>query len=378
MIVVGGGLSGLSLAVRLAKTGNARRVLIIDDEQDSITRRNWGFWAASPGWGSPAVTSAWTAMSIRAAGTRVSTSILPLRYWSVNGSAMRDTARALLDASHIQTLRAHVSDVRDGLGFATVVTEGKEIRARWVFDSRPPDAPRARTWMTFLGRRVATCGPAFDPQEMTFMDFRAPQRCGAVFAHVLPRTDREAFVEVVAIAPTATATDLDRHLIEYLREVCGGTSWAVLDSESGRLPLDAPRIRPGRHVVPIGRRAGMLKASTGYAFARVQRHSECIYRSLTTHGHPFAVPRARLHYAWMDAVLLEVAREDPAAIGPALASLFRDNDVSTVLRFLDEDASPLDLLRVVTSLPASPFARAALRVGRIRAVHAGGNGRPCR
>jgi hypothetical protein len=41
--------------------------------------------------------------------------------------------------------------------------------------------------------------------------------------------------------------------------------------------------------------------------------------------------------------------------------LFTGNSAPAVLRFLDEDANPVQEARVVATLPVSPFLRAALR-----------------
>lgn len=82
----------------------------------------------------------------------------------------------------------------------------------------------------------------------------------------------------------------------------------VLVIDDGSIPLEVrgwvywsrgdglldPAASPG--VVPIGARAGRVRASTGYGYDRIQWHSAAIARSLVRHGHPFDVaPRPGPH-----------------------------------------------------------------------------------
>jgi lycopene beta-cyclase len=125
------------------------------------------------------------------------------------------------------------------------------------------------------------------------------------------------------------------------------------------LPLRArPSRRDRGHVLTIGARAGLIKASTGYAYARIQRDSAAIAASLVRHGHPFAIPPSRRRHRFLDAVLLAVLDRDPAQLPRAFARLFATNPAERVLRFLDEDTGVPEELRLIASLPPVPYVRA--------------------
>jgi Lycopene cyclase protein/Squalene/phytoene synthase len=134
---------------------------------------------------------------------------------------------------------------------------------------------------------------------------------------------------------------------------------AALREESAVLP---PRARPMRRrhgrVLDIGARGGLIKASTGYGYPRIQRDSAAIAASLRRYGHPFALPRPRRRHRLLDAVLLDVLDRDPGQIEQAFARLFTANPAERVLRFLDEQTGILDELWLVASLPAAPYLRA--------------------
>ena len=132
--------------------------------------------------------------------------------------------------------------------------------------------------------------------------------------------------------------------------------------EGGRLPLQPPPRRPAAgHVLPIGVAGGMLKASTGYAYARIQRDSAAIARSLVRHDHPFALPTGRRRHAFLDAVLLDVLAAEPHRLERAFLQLFARNSGDRVLHFLDEETSIGQEALLVATLPPGPFLRAMTR-----------------
>jgi lycopene beta-cyclase len=59
---------------------------------------------------------------------------------------------------------------------------------------------------------------------------------------------------------------------------------------------------------------------------------------------------------------IEPERIEPARIEPALSAMFAGNPPARVLRFLDEDSSLIDELRLVASMPPAAFLRAAARL----------------
>ncbi len=168
-------------------------------------------------------------------------------------------------------------------------------------------------------------------------------------------------------APDHRASD-DRALVSYLDHVLGIADRRILPVEQGTIPLATrPAQRPTAHVVPIGAPAGMVKASTGYGYGRIQRHSAAIARSLAAHGHPFDVPGPSRRHPFMDALLLDVIRDEPAAALRIVARMFARNRPDRVLAFLDEDTTPLQELALILTLPPAPFLRAlAHRVRRRR------------
>jgi len=265
-------------------------------------------------------------------------------------------------------------------------TRTVEVSARWVFDSVGPGtsstAPTSGARLDFHGPHVECPTDTFEPGTATLMDFRTDQSAGVAFMYVLPTSARSALVERTVFAhPGAHCRDLvefrhEEHVRDYLTQFLDAGNYRVTGREIGIIPLDRrPRATPVGAVIPIGARAGMVKASTGYGFERIQRHSDAIASCLSQGRSPaHAAPTHRWNRA-LDNALLRVIHDEPAEALRFLAFLLTRNPAPRILAFLDEDASLLSQFRLFATLPLAPFSRAQWHavLGGRGATHRGVN-----
>jgi lycopene beta-cyclase len=363
-VIAGGGVSGLSLACHLAAGGwSDRSVLVVDDGSRGLDERAWAFWSAAPGLLGAAVDQTFDRFRLCAAGRAVEVQLSRYRYRVVSGTRLRRVATGLLSgAPGFRLVRGHVDRIEEREDGAVVHVDGRPVESVWAFDSvTSTGAADATTWLTFTGWVVETQSDAFDAAVPTLMDFRTPQAGEVRFVYVLPSGPRRALVEHTRFG-AGTPFDGEAALHDHLAGVIQTVDYRVLRREGGRLPLQPPLRRPAAgHVLPIGVAGGMLKASTGYAYARIQRDSAAIARSLIRHDHPFALPTGRRRHAFLDAVLLDVLAAEPDRLEQAFLQLFTRNSGDRVLRFLDEDTSIGQEALLVATLPPAPFLRAMIR-----------------
>jgi lycopene beta-cyclase len=363
-VIVGGGASGLSLACHLAAGGwRERSVLIVDDGSRPLDDRAWAFWSTRPGLLGAAVDRTFDRLRIQASGRTVDVRLRRHGYRVVSGPSLgRTAAKLLAEAPRFRLERGHVDAVEDTGDGAVVHVEGRPVETEWAFDSVTPTAgPSPVAWLTFTGWEVQTAIDVFDPAVPTLMDFRTPQGGEVRFVYVLPSGPRRALVEHTRFGGR-TPFDGDGALGGYLRDVVRAGGIRVLRREGGHLPLRPPvHRRPRGHILPIGIPGGMLKASTGYAYSRIQRDSARIARSLDALGHPFSAPAGRRRHAFLDSVLLDVLAAEPETLQRAFLQLFDRNPGDRVLRFLDERTSLGQEALMVMTLPPAPFVRAMSR-----------------
>jgi lycopene beta-cyclase len=384
-LIAGGGLAGLSLAAHLAAGGwRDRDVLLVDDQAASGPATAWGFWSTGPGLLDAAVSRSYARVRVHAAGESRTIPLAPYRYRMVRREDLRTAVGAVLAGCPGFTQRhGSVCAIRDGAGAAEAMVDGRRVRAGWIFDSVSP-APwpePADAHLAFTGWEVYCPDPIFDPDTPILADFRTPPgRRSARFVYVLPTDPCRALVELTEFVPRhavpAGPGEHGRALAGYLREVLRADRYQILRTESAVLPLHARA--PGRgagRVRAIGARAGLVKASTGYGYRRIQRDCAAIAASLARHGHPDALPRPPRRYRWLDAILLDLLDRDPAQLEPSFARLFAA-EPARLLRFLDEEGSLAGDARLIAGLSPGPYLRAAVTRVAVAVARPAGGTRP--
>jgi len=374
-VIAGGGLAGLSLACRLAETSafNQHSILIVEQDAKARNDRTFSFWSNQPGPFDAAICRSWHRLRVAGPDGAQDLDLGDYRYHTIRGLDFYGHAQQrLAQHANVEFRRGHVQRIDDGSDAVTVLVDGEAITASWVFDSRPPrTAGRAvpdrytQLKLHFRGWEIETSTAAFDPDTATFMDFRTPQDGAVRFFYVLPFAPNRALVEYTLFTKTRlTHNETEQAMTNYLESVLGVDEFRIVAEEGGCLPItDAPCARRlGQRVLAIGVNGGRIKPSSGYAFSRVQADSEAIVQSLLAHSHPYALPASPASYRWLDAVMLRVMRDHSEAIAPAFAALFSRNPAERILRFLDEQATAVDILGIMASLPAPLFVGAALEV----------------
>ncbi|MEU9556223.1 lycopene cyclase family protein [Streptomyces fumanus] len=385
IVIVGAGAAGLSLAHRLpvpARDRPAPSVVLLTAPAGPLTppARTWCFWEPGAGRFDRAVTASWEWLRVRGRdGTVVRRHIAPERYKMIRS----DDFEALVDRDlagrpGLRRLTATVGAVTalpgGGARVRATGADGAplELRARWVFDSRPPERPppaRTRLLQHFRGWFVRTERPVFDPGVVELMDFRTrqPER-GLSFGYVLPTGRRTALVEYTEFGPAPlTPEAYDLALDDYTGRVLGAGAAQVLATEQGVIPMtDAASPRPSGPVFRIGVAGGATRPATGYTFAAVQRQTEAVAAAVRAGRRPAPPAAHRGRARLMDAVLLR-ALDTGRVDGPDLfLRLFARVPAGRLLRFLDGRTGLYEDLAVGVRVPVPPMLRTAAELPWLR------------
>ena len=380
IVIVGGGLSGLALAAELAQDEFSHlKVLVLEQRQTYVRNRTWSYWKTPktpPHRYSHLERQRWTQWRVQQ-GTRICQQASPLvtssgeaiSYCTLDGDAFYSAAlHAILQSSHVE-LRLGIS-VRQIVGGDTpsvVTRDGEVIPAIWVFDARPPLQIRSSGLVQqFLGYEIQADHDVFDPGTVELMHFH-PSSSGLHFFYVLPYSHRNALVETTWISPASFKPDFSAELQPFIAALVGSAAYDVVYEEKGSLSLSDVTARPASHVAPLGRGAGTLRASTGYAFLETLTHVEQIAASLKKYRGtgdlidwpPPAFARSAVD-EWMDTVFLKVLARDWSEGSAYFMQLFERVDTATMVAFLSGGANWRQRLSVASALPTLPFAAQAL------------------
>ncbi len=367
VLILGGGCAGLSLAVALAERAPAMRVRTLEERSAYRRDRTWCFWNTAPHPFSAGVTHRWDSWRVRHAGAEARQWSARYHYEHLPADRFYELALEKLRPTRSEpALGVSVRAVRQAGEVCEVETDRGILRSWWVFDSRPHRSESLQPVLVqrFCGWHLRTERPCFDASVVDLMDFQPGMGTRrTTFFYLLPFSSTEALVEATYLDdPVLPPADAEEALREYLQELCGD-DYEMLYGEAATLPMggwreDRSQNRPGSRVLDIGTRGGRVKASSGYAFGRIQRQSAAIAQAL---GRGERVPRSfepRL-YGVLDRIFLEALRRSPDHAADYFMAMFRRVPADALVRFLSETATAGEVLRVMLALPKLEFLQAA-------------------
>lgn len=369
IVVAGAGCAGLAVARELdARLPTSWRITVVDESFTSGSDKTWCFWGDVPSAIAPLVRHTWNNARVAGPGWERTDPLETSPYHLVEGDAYQRFHLQRLHASpRVRMVTGRVQALHDdGQGEATVVVDGSELRARWIFQSlrRPPGHRRGRVALLqhFGGWEIEAASPRFDPSTLTLMDFDVAQQGALSFRYVLPISATRALVEHTVFSAHAFAhRTYDESVREWIDEHVGPCR--VVRSEYGAIPMrqDLLPQRSGSCTFNIGSVGGMTKPTTGYTFLRIQQQARSLARGLAEHGEPTPLPPAPARFAWYDGLLLDILGRSPELGHPIFSRLFQSRSVDDVLTFLDERSSRPQEAAIFARLPWSPFLASALR-----------------
>jgi lycopene beta-cyclase len=367
LLVIGGGLAGLSLAARLARGGYAGRVVILEPRQEYVDDRSWAFWTPA---GSPLRATAarhWSRWQIsRQGGEQVTCSA---EGWSYAYVRSLDFYRAALRLIATRpnfnlVMGTAASAVARNGDHTSVATSAGSLSARFVVDTRPATIDRfdrSIMFQSFSGRELMFDQPHFDDSRVELMTDMRSDALGFVFSYVLPLSPSHALVEVTRfsthpLSQALLSTDLDQMLAAR-----GWSQADVLRTETAVLPMGLPardHAEPIPGVVRAGVGAGALRAASGFGFLRIQawadRCAHALSRGHLPVGHP---PEPKIR-GWMDQVFLRALAKHPERSAEFFLRLAGSVAGEVFVRFMSDQGGWLDHARIIAALPPGPFLQA--------------------
>jgi lycopene beta-cyclase len=369
IVIAGGGLSGLSMAVALAQPQFSHlKVLLVEPRVAYRRDRTWSFWAQGAHPHARLERASWAHWRVSHQGQEAVRGGQQHSYRTIDADAFYADALAQIgQAAHIE--------MRSGLGVVHItpswpaevsLSDGQQLQASLVLDARPANAGGAPALAQhFAGWEIETDRDAFDPNTLDLMDF-VPARDGLHFFYVLPYGPRRALIEATWISAPGLHHDYGAQLERYVAKRFGTITYRRVYEEQGSLSLDpvAPQPATGS-VLKIGRAAGTLRPSTGFAFRETLADCTRLAQQIALCQFPLQGEASRRPLRafrrgavdrFMDSWFMRVLAADWLAAPQIFLALFTHTPPDRLVRFLSGQASWADRLAVAASLPKRRFA----------------------
>lgn len=370
IVFAGAGLAGLSLAARLAALPDPPRMLLVDPGKDESSDRTWCHWQLHEGIFDDAITHRWRRWRVGKDHDLTAVGSADLPYVRIPSDRFRQIAWEKIKACPRAELLRGVSvtsidETQDQTSLE--LSDGTLVASSWVFDSRPPRNDRAPWRQIFRGLELHSPEAQLDATAVTLMDFQSAGPEGVRFFYVLPLNANTALVEDTWLVPSGKSPELtDEKIFSYAAKHLAPVHWQIGHREDGNLPMGpsssvSSAVETNR-IIPWGTAAGAVRASSGYAFSRIQAASARMADAWQRTGRPEG---ATFHGSRllerMDRVFLRVMDRYPDRVPEYFVQLFRRVPPDALVRFLESEPHPADILQVMRALPIGPFLRAALR-----------------
>jgi lycopene beta-cyclase len=365
LLILGGGCAGLSLAARLAGQQKRLRVLVIEPRSRYEEDRTWCGWRIAPHFFSDCCVAEWRQWRIVTPQGPFLLGSEQYPYEMVQSSLFYEKALGILASSAesrlLQNARA-VSVEDTGEAVAVMLDDGRRLTASFLVDTRPEGRSVLQhpwLWQNFVGYvvQVQPGGGADLDDIPTLMEFEQSRASVAQFMYVLPIHAGCFLCECTRFSSIrGEQEELEAELHAWL-DRRAGAGWSLHRRESGSLPMALPARQRGGRIIAAGTRGGSMRASTGYAFHRIQHWADACAQSLVETGRPVAPKRNRVLEA-MDQLFLEVMQQPSTSASELLSTLFRAAPVDPLIRFLSGTPRRRDFWPVVRGLPWADFLKA--------------------
>lgn len=366
-IIAGAGCAGLSLLMHMLEHPALRhkKILLIDKSAKTANDRTWCFWESGQGHFEPLVCKTWNRLWVKHYEGSLPLAMGGYAYKMIRSlDFYRHCFQKVRQQANVTWLIGDVTEIDTAAG--TLRVEDTTYNAEVIFSSMLPAAPvlgKKDIYLLqhFRGWWVETETDFFDPQEADLMNFRTHQQHGCAFMYVLPLSPRKALIEYTLFSQdTLTDAQYNEGLQAFVQDELKLPAYTIQEVENGVIPMTTYPFMPTQgKLVYIGTAGGQTKASTGYTFQNIQRHSKQLVSALAAGHFPDGAGTVPWRFPVYDAILLRVLKNKMYSGADIFYKLFKKNKAPRVLRFLDNQSSFYDELHIMNSTPQSVFIHAA-------------------
>ena len=369
IIFLGSGCASLSVLVRMIDSGkfSDKNILLIDKQQKNKNDRTWCFWEKEAGYFESIVYRSWEQLQFISNELDIHLDIFPYKYKMIRGiDFYKYCMQKISTQTNISIQSGDISfppennfkPARDGklletgnaVVFNSIYIPSTNVRSHYILKQH------------FKGWIIETAKDVFDAGSATLMDFRVEQSAGTTFVYVLPLNSKVALVEYTQFNKLPLRSEeYDVLLKQYIAQFLSAPEYKIIDEEMGVIPMSTENF-PGykNGIYNIGTAGGQTKASTGYTFRFIQKQAESIVNQMLSGNLPFKKGGSAKRFIFYDNTLLHILAENKMPGNQIFRQLFNRNKASAVFKFLDNESSILEELKIINTLPKTIFLKAGV------------------
>ncbi|WP_111683692.1 lycopene cyclase family protein [Winogradskyella tangerina] len=370
-IILGAGASGLMLAYRMAQDSffDDKSILIIDRVRDKGNDRTWCYWENGEGEWDHILTKTWPKIFFGSEKYSDTIEIAPYSYKMISSENFYDALwKVISKKSNITFIESAVKSFNEHKDSVEVITDKEHLTCGKLFNSiaKPDLYIKQKKYPVlqqhFLGWFVKTKEEVFDDSIATFMDFTIAQKGNTRFMYVLPMDKKTALFEYTLFSQDLLErSEYEDAIKQYLSER-NISDYEIIEKEMGSIPMTSFKFfkLDSKHILNIGTAGGWTKASTGYTFRNTTKKTEKLL-SFLKQEQDLSKFNRMTKFWYYDLLFLDVLYKYNKEGANLFASMFRKGNTNTIFKFLDEESSVIEDLKIITSVPSKRFIQSLLK-----------------
>ena len=370
-IITGSGASGLMLAYRMANDSffDNSSILIIDKEKKNSDDRTWCFWENGEGEWDELLHKSWDKILFESNTYKNTIPLQSYAYKMLRSGVFYDKLWNFINTKNnirfIEDTVVNIEGSEDGAivetlkskYFTTKLLNSIDLNKKYTLQKKYPVLLQH-----FCGWFIETDKNSFDDSTATFMDFTVDQKRNTRFMYVLPISPNKALFEYTLFSKEVlTKEEYESELLKYLA-IKSITEYTITEIEQGVIPMTSYKFweQNSKNILHIGTVGGWTKASTGYTFKNTSKKTIQLIAFLKAEND-FTHFRKKTRFWLYDLLLIDVLSSYNHLGSKLFSTLFKRNSLKNVFRFLDEETSFIEDLRIMLSMPPLRFIIALFR-----------------
>ena len=358
-IILGGGLSGLTLAYELNKQGclENKTLCILEKRKEYSRDKSWSYWDFENNKFPNCVIGSWDTFSITLNQKTINITCPQSPYRTIDSKKFYDFVTDQLRSNDnivtvmdctIQTIEGHAIHTNKG-----------DYVGKVIYDSLIDLSHQTPTmYQHFFGCEVETDNDCFNENIVDLMNFDCSQDGGLHFFYTLPFSKNKALIETTWYSKIIKKkSEYQNEIDHYLREK--NIKGKITYTEYGAIPLNLKKTNKksnsSKDYIKIGSAGRLTRASTGYTFQAIQSFSEQLAGNLKLDRN-LTVPNIRhKKYDFLDEIFLSVMEHEYKSMPGIFFNLFKSNDSVATISFLSDRSNWIQDLKVILSMPKLIF-----------------------
>ena len=364
LIFCGGGLSTLIFLNKIISDNyfDDKSILVIEKDPNLIPKKTWSFWEKKDSYWNDFIIKSWDKIVFKSQNVSIKRNLTNMNYKMIKSESFYNNIYDKVKRQpNIIIKKGVVENIKEHNDFVVVKTINETFKAGKVLNSIPDNSYKTNLnfpvlLQHFVGWTIQTKENLFDADIATLMDFSIDQNNQTRFFYILPISKNEALVEFTLFSKNLLDDKEYKTEINNYLESSEIKDFKIKSKEKGVIPMTCFPFDNAntKNLLNIGTAGGWTKPSSGYTFRFIDKYSDKLIDFIKSEKS-FKKFKLRDRFWFYDLLFIDVLYYQNHLGSSLFENMFKKNKFKSIFRFLDNESSLIEELKVIYSFPKWVF-----------------------